>query len=88
MNVLILLNLFFQIISIIPNWNLKNASENLLKGNTNTYTYTITLREMYELVGKLEKTITRTEGENIQIIHKNDLSIKVKVKKYIKLFQI
>ena len=78
MNVLILLNLFFQIISIIPNWNLKNASENLLKGNTNTYTYTITLREMYELVGKLEKTITRTEGENIQIIHKNDLYIKEK----------
>ena len=55
MKALLFLNLLLSTLSIIPNWNLKNSSKDLL--TSNTYTYTITHREMYNLVGKLDKTI-------------------------------
>lgn len=66
---LFFLTLFFSTKEIIPIWNLESASKDIL--TTNTATYTITEREMYKLIGKLEKTITRdTEGK---ITHKNTL---------------
>ena len=57
MVILIILNLFLSIISIIPNWNLENSAKNIL--TENSYTYTITHREMYGLIAKLNKTIVR-----------------------------
>ena len=48
---LILLNLFFPIISVLPIWNLAKSSRELL--TSNSYTYTISHREMYSLKAKL-----------------------------------
>ena len=73
MKALLFLNLLLSTLSIIPNWNLKNSSKDLL--TSNTYTYTITHREMYNLVGKLDKTIERSTSDN-SITHKNTLYIK------------
>ena len=62
------LTFFFSTKEIIPIWNLVSASEDIL--TTSTTTYTITHRNMYKLIGKLEKTITRdTEGKITQKIH-------------------
>ena len=49
---LILLNLFLLSISLIPNWNLKASSKDLLvsSSNINTYNYIVTHRLMYRLV--------------------------------------
>ena len=71
MNELILLNLFVSIISVLPNWDLEKSSKKLLTGDT--YTYTITHREMYGLIAKLEKTITRSDSGTIT--HSNKLCI-------------
>ena len=60
MKVLIFLYLVLSTISIIPNWNLKDSSKDLLPTGTDTCTYTITHRLMYNLIGKLDKTITRS----------------------------
>ena len=68
---LILLNLFFSIISVLPNWDLEKSSRELLTNNT--YTYPITNREMYGLKAKLEKTITRSDSG--AITHTNKLCI-------------
>ena len=68
---LILLNLFFPIISVLPIWNLAKSSRELL--TSNSYTYTISHREMYSLKAKLEKTITRSESG--AITHTNKLCI-------------
>ena len=69
MFILLLLTLFFSTTAIIPNWNLTTSSEDILTSNTKTYT--ITYREMYNLIGKLDKTITRdSDGK---ITHKNTL---------------
>ena len=73
MKALLFLNLLLSTLSIIPNWNLKNSSKDLL--TSNTYTYTITHREMYNLIGKLDKTIERSTSDN-SITHKNTLYIK------------
>ena len=72
MKVLIFLYLVLSTISIIPNWNLKDSSKDLLPTGTNTYTYTITHRLMYNLIGKLDKTITRSGSS---ITHSNTLYI-------------
>ena len=67
----LLLTLIITTISIIPNWNLKTISKDIL--TTTSTTYVITHREMYNLIGKLEKTIERaTDGK---ITHKNKLNI-------------
>ena len=68
---IILLNLIFSIISVLPNWDLKKSSRELL--TSNSYTYTVTHREMYNLEAKLEKTITRSESGTIR--HSNTLCI-------------
>ena len=73
--VLLLLNLFYLSISIIPNWNLKDSAKDLLdtSTSTNTYTYTVTHRAMYKLEAKLQKTLKR-ESNGI-ITQKNKLYI-------------
>ena len=76
MVILIILNLFLSIISIIPNWNLGNSAKNIL--TENSYTYTITHREMYGLIAKLNKTIVRST-EDQKITHKNDFYVKIKL---------
>ena len=69
MFILLFLTLFLSTNAIIPNWNLTTSSEDILTSNTKTYT--ITYREMYNLIGKLDKTITRdSDGK---ITHKNTL---------------
>ena len=71
MRIILLLTLFFATREIIPIWNLTSSSENLLTSDSKTYT--ITKREMYNLIGELEKTITRdSEGK---ITHKNTLKL-------------
>ena len=77
---LLFLTLFLSTKEIIPLWNLESASEDIL--NTNTKTYIITYREMYNLIGRLDKTITRdSEGK---ITHKNTLYLTNKDKTYTK----
>ena len=66
--ILIILNLLFSCISILPNWDLTSSSKNLLSG-TNTYTYTISNRDMHKLKTELKKTIKRLA--NGAIIHSN-----------------
>ena len=68
---LILIYLFFPIITVLPNWDLKKSSINLLVNNN--HSYVITHRKMYDLEAKLEKTINRLE--NGTITHKNKLCI-------------
>ena len=84
---LLFLTLFLSTKEIIPLWNLDSASEDILptNTNTNTKTYTITHREMYNLIGKLEKTITRdSEGK---ITHKNTLYLTNKDETYTKTIE-
>jgi hypothetical protein len=75
MNVLIFLYLILSTISIIPNWNLKDSSKDLLPTGTDTCTYTVVDRMMYNLIGKLDKTITRSGST---ITHSNTLYIRNK----------
>ena len=77
---LLFLTLFLSTKEIIPLWNLESASEDIL--TTNTKTYTITYREMYNLIGKLDKTITR-DSES-KITHKNTLYLTNKGETYTK----
>ena len=72
MKILIFINLFLVIFSVVPLWNLKNCSIDLLQ-NTNNYNYIITHIYMYEITAKLEKTITKTD--EAKIIHGNTLYI-------------
>ena len=73
MKVLIFLYLFLSSISIVPNWNLKDSSKDLLPTGTDTCTYTVVDRMMYDLIGKLDKTITRSGSG---ITHSNTLYIR------------
>ena len=73
MDGLIFLNLLFSIISILPNWNLESSSRILLDSNTNTHSYTIIEKDMYNLKAEFNKTIKR--AENGDITHENTLII-------------
>ena len=68
----IFLNLLVSTFLIIPNWNLKNASVNLLS-SSDTKKYVVSHRTMYGLFAKLEKTITKLS--NGTIIHQNTLTL-------------
>ena len=68
--IFIILNLFFYCFSILPNWDLASSSKNLLSG-TDTYTYTISNRDMNKLKTELKKTIKRLP--NGTIVHSNYL---------------
>ena len=70
MKLLIFLCLFLSSISIVPNWNLKDSSKDLLPTGTDTCTYTVVDRMMYNLIGKLDKTIIRSGST---ITHSNNL---------------
>ena len=62
--------LFFFCISTLPNWDLASSSKNLLSG-IETYTYTISIREMHKLKTEIKKKIERLA--NGKIIHSNSL---------------
>ena len=68
--IFIVLNLLFLCYSILPNWDLASSSKNLLYGR-DTYTYTISLRDMYKLRTELKKKIERLT--NGTIVHSNSL---------------
>ena len=72
MKILIFIDLFLNIFSVVPIWNLKNCSIDLLQ-NSNYYSYIIADRYMYEMRAKLEKIITKTD--DAKIIHENTLYI-------------
>ena len=67
--------IFFYIIeisiSILPIWNLKNSSKDLI-GTGNSHEYTIANRHMYELTITLKKKILKSDGK---ITHQNTLDI-------------
>ena len=70
--IFILLNLLFFGISILPIWDLTRSSKNLLSG-TDTYIYTISVRDMYKLHSVLKKTIRKLS--NGTITHSNTLKL-------------
>ena len=72
MQVFLIINLFLYSFSVIPIWNLKNSSIDLLKDKT-SYEYVITNRSMYDLQAKLTKKITKEEDGTIT--HENTLNI-------------
>ena len=57
---ILLFKLLISVLSIVPLWNFENSAIDLLS-NTNTYTYTICEKEMYDMKIKLEKTIKKGE---------------------------
>ena len=70
--IFIAINLFLSTFSVIPLWNLKNCSVDLLQNEKN-YSYIITHREMYKMEAKLVKEIKKNdEGK---IINENTLYI-------------
>ena len=70
---IIFLNLIFSIFSILPTWDLKKSSIDLLGTEPNTNKeYIIANRVMYELTLTLKKNITRNNGK---ISHQNYLNI-------------
>ena len=69
----IFINLIFFTLSVLPNWNLEKSSINLLPSNVNSWEYTITHRQMYDLEALLKKKITRSDDGTIT--HKNTLTI-------------
>ena len=77
---IIVINSFFFIFSVVPLWNFKQSSIDLLQ-NRNNYSYIIADKCMYEMEVKLEKTIYKNEDGNI--IHENyltaDREAKIKV---------
>ena len=77
MQVFLIINLFLYSFSVIPIWNLKNSSIDLLKDKT-SYEYVITNRSMYDLQAKLTKKITKEEDGTIT--HENTLNIYEKIK--------
>jgi len=73
---IIFLNLIFSIFSILPTWDLKKSSIDLLGTEPNTNKeYIIANRVMYELTLTLKKNITRNNGK---ISHQNYLNISGK----------
>ena len=61
---IIFLNLIFSIFSILPTWDLKKSSIDLLGTEPNTNKeYIIANRVMYELTLTLKKNITRNNGK-------------------------
>ena len=72
MLIYIIINLLLSSFSVIPLWNLKKSSLDLLKENNN-YTYTISHGFMYEMEALLSKEIKRTNDGTI--IHENLLYI-------------
>ena len=77
---IIFINSFFFIFSVVPLWNFKQSSIDLLQ-NRNNYSYIIADKYMYEMEVKLEKTIYKNEDGNI--IHENyltaDRGAKIKI---------
>ena len=71
MKIFIFINLILCTFSILPIWNLKNSSIDLL-GSSSAYEYTIANRRMYEISMTLKKKITKN-SENIS--HKNYLTM-------------
>ena len=65
-----ILNLLKFCISTLPNWDLASSSKNLLSG-IDTYTYTISIREMNKLKTEIKKKIERLA--NGKIVHSNYL---------------
>ena len=71
--IIIFLNLIFNIFSILPIWNLKSSSTDLLGSESNAeHEYIIANRFMYQLTLTLKKKITRNNGD---ISHQNYLTI-------------
>ena len=70
---IIFLNSIVNIFSILPIWDLKSSSKDLL-GTGSSAEYTIANRNMYQLTLTLKKIITRNNGK---ISHKNYLTIIV-----------
>ena len=74
MIIFVFLNLLVSTILLIPNWNISKTSLNLL-GSSNTKSYDITHRDMYGLILRLEKTITKLNNGTIthfNVLHSND----------------
>ena len=74
MIIFVFLNLLVSTILVIPNWNIKKTSINLL-GSSNTKSYDITHRDMYGLILRLEKTITKLNNGTIthfNVLYSND----------------
>ena len=69
--IIIFFNLIISIFSVLPIWDFKKSSKDLL-GNDNSCSYTISNRGMYAMSASLEKKITRS-SENIT--HTNYLKI-------------
>ena len=65
----IISNLICFVFCVIPSWNLKESSKDLLPEGTNEHSYTITEKDYY-MKAKLTKTITRTDNV---ITHKNSM---------------
>ena len=68
---IIILNLIISIFSVLPIWDFKKSSKDLL-GTDNSCSYTISNRGMYAMSASLEKKITRSNGN---ITHINYLKI-------------
>ena len=68
---IIFLNSIVNIFSILPIWDLKSSSKDLLRTGSSAE-YTIANRNMYQLTLTLKKIITRNNGK---ISHKNYLNI-------------
>ena len=68
----IFLNLFLFSISIVPNWDLKKSSIDLLDSekNVNVHNYIVVHRALYNLEIKLEKNISRLHNGSIYYYNK------------------
>ena len=82
---IIVINSFFFIFSVVPLWNFKQSSIDLLQ-NRNNYSYEIAYKYIYEMEVKLEKTIYKNEDGNI--IHENYLTAKNEAKIKVKFENI
>ena len=70
--IIIFFNLIISIFSVLPIWDFKKSSKDLL-GTDNSCSYTISNRGMYAMSASLEKKITRN---NENITHTNYLKIE------------
>jgi len=82
---IIVINSFFFIFSVVPLWNFKQSSIDLLQ-NRNNYSYEIAYKYIYEMEVKLEKTIYKNEAG--KIIHENYLTAKNEAKIKVKFENI
>ena len=66
---------FLEVVSVLPVWNLKNTSIDLLPNRTTTeyHEYTIETRTMYNLATELKKKISRKSDLSVQ--HINNLKL-------------